>query len=124
MHGRPSLGTWIGGYHAGAGAGAVRIGASARSRVRCRCPRRVVPIAVLTTLNVSAQIALPRWMRGRDLAAYATFLVGAMTLGNALWGEIAALINLPAAHYLAAAGALAAIALLRRWKLHSSTAWI
>ena len=69
---------------------------------------------MLATLNVSAQIALPAWVRGRGLAAYATVMFGAMTLGSAVWGEIAALINLPTAHYLAAAGALAANPLLRR----------
>lgn len=77
-------------------------------------------ITALATLNVSAQIVLPAWVRGRGLATYATVMFGAMTLGSAVWGEIAALTSLSTAHYLAAAGALAAIALLRRWKLHAN----
>jgi MFS family permease len=76
-------------------------------------------IAVVATLNVSAQAALPAWVRGRGLAVYATVMFGAMTLGSLAWGEAASLFGLPAAHYLAAEGALAAIPLLRRWKLHT-----
>jgi MFS family permease len=76
-------------------------------------------IAVLASLNVSAQVALPEWVRGRGLAAYVTVFFGTMTAGSALWGLLAEHFGLSLAHYLAAAGALAAIPLTRRWKLHS-----
>ena len=76
-------------------------------------------IAVLSTLNVSAQRALPGWVRGRGLAAYATVMFGAMTAGSLVWGEIASVQGLPAAHLAAAAGALVAVPLLRRHKLQS-----
>jgi len=76
-------------------------------------------IAVLANLNVSAQVALPDWVRGRGLALFVTVFFGAMTLGSALWGEVADLAGLPAAHFIAAAGALLAIALTRRWKLQT-----
>ena len=76
-------------------------------------------IAALTTLNVSAQVALPEWVRGRGLALFVTVMFGAMTLGSAIWGQVAALTSLPTAHYLAAAGALIAIPLWRRWKLQT-----
>jgi MFS family permease len=76
-------------------------------------------ISVLATLNVSAQVALPKWVRGRGLATYSTVMFGAMTLGSMLWGEVASLTGLPIAHCMAAAGAVAAIPLLRRWKLES-----
>jgi hypothetical protein len=76
-------------------------------------------IAVLATLNVSAQFALPGWVRGRGLAVYATVMFGGLTLGSVIWGEVASLISLSAAHYAAAAGVIAAIPLLRRWKLQS-----
>lgn len=76
-------------------------------------------IAAVATLNVSAQVALPGWVRGRGLAVYATVMFGAMTLGSLLWGEVASLSGLSAAHYMAAALALAVIPLLSGWKLQT-----
>jgi predicted MFS family arabinose efflux permease len=77
-------------------------------------------IASLATLSVSAQVALPDWVRGRGLALYTTVFFGCLTLGSTVWGEVAAWIGLPAAHFLAAAGALAAIPLTWRWKLQTA----
>jgi MFS family permease len=74
-------------------------------------------IAVLATLNVSAQTSLPGWVRGRGLAVYTTVSFGAMTLGSLLWGEFGAEFGLPAAHGLAAAGLMIATLVLRRWEL-------
>jgi predicted MFS family arabinose efflux permease/quinol monooxygenase YgiN len=79
-------------------------------------------IAVLATLNVSAQIALPDWVRGRGLAMFVTVVFGAMTAGSALWGQVAGMLGLPGAHFIAAAGALAAIPLTWRWKLQTGAA--
>ncbi len=76
-------------------------------------------IAALATLSVSAQVALPDWVRGRGLALYTTVFFGCLTLGSAGWGEVAAIVGLPAAHFLAAAGAVAAIALTWPWKLQT-----
>jgi predicted MFS family arabinose efflux permease len=76
-------------------------------------------IAVLANLNVSAQVALPDWVRGRGLAIFVTVFFGCMTLGSALWGEVADLIGLPLTHFLAAAGALLAIPLTRHWRLQT-----
>jgi predicted MFS family arabinose efflux permease/quinol monooxygenase YgiN len=76
-------------------------------------------IAPLAMLNVSAQVALPDWVRGRGLALYTTVFFGCLTLGSVVWGEVAALVGLPAAHFLAAAGAIAAIPLTWRWKLQT-----
>ena len=77
-------------------------------------------IAVLSSLNVSAQFALPEWVRGRGLAMYMTVFFGATTLGSAIWGEVASMAGLPAAHFVAAAGALLAIPLTWRWKLQTA----
>ena len=76
-------------------------------------------IAVLANLNVSAQVALPDWVRGRGLALVVTAFFGAMTAGSAIWGEVAAVAGLPAALFVAAAGAVLAIPLARRWKLQT-----
>jgi MFS family permease len=77
-------------------------------------------IAVLSSLNVSAQFALPEWVRGRGLAMYMTVFFGTTTLGSAIWGEVASAAGLPAAHFVAAAGALLAIPLTWRWKLQTA----
>jgi MFS family permease len=76
-------------------------------------------IAALATLTVSAQVALPDWVRGRGLALYTTVFFGCLSLGSAGWGEVAVLAGLPDALFLAAAGALAAIILTWRWKLQT-----
>ena len=76
-------------------------------------------IAVLASLNVSAQVALPDWVRGRGLALYSAVMFAAMTFGSAVWGEVAGIAGLPLAHFIAAAGALAAIPLTWRWKLQT-----
>ncbi|MGO8858478.1 MAG: MFS transporter [Steroidobacteraceae bacterium] len=79
-------------------------------------------IAVLSTLNVSAQLALPEWVRGRGLAAYVTVSFGALTLGSMLWGQVARIGGVPMAHCIAAAGVLLAIPLTWRWKLQTGAA--
>ena len=76
-------------------------------------------IAAVATLNVSAQVALPDWVRGRGLALYATVFFGCLALGSAAWGGVAAWVGLPAAHFLAAAGAVIAVPLTWRWKLQT-----
>jgi hypothetical protein len=76
-------------------------------------------IAVLASLNVSVQVSLPDWVRGRGLAIFVTVFFGAMTAGSALWGQLASTLGLPAAHFIAAAGALLGVALTWRWKLQS-----
>jgi len=76
-------------------------------------------ITALAVLNVAAQLALPDWVRARGLAVYATVFFGAMSAGSACWGFVGAHLGLPAAHLLAAAAALLAIPLTRRWRLQS-----
>lgn len=79
-------------------------------------------IAVLASLNVSAQVALPNWVRGRGLAIYVTFMFGGLAFGSAIWGELAGLIGLAGAHFLAAAGCLVFAVLTWRWKLQTGAA--
>lgn len=74
-------------------------------------------IAVLSSLNVSAQTALPDWVRARGLSVFVTVFFGAMSLGSLLWGQAAVLFGIPAALLAAAAGAVLAIPVTRRWSL-------
>ncbi len=76
-------------------------------------------IAAISSLNVSAQISLPEWVRGRGLAVYITVMFGALSAGSALWGEIATVAGLTNALIAAAAGTLATILLLRQWQLQT-----
>jgi len=76
-------------------------------------------IGSLATLSVSAQVALPDWVRARGLALYTTVFFGCLTLGSAVWGGVAVAVGLANAHFIAAGGALAAIVLTWRWKLQT-----
>jgi len=76
-------------------------------------------IGALATLSVSAQVALPDWVRARGLALYTTVFFGCLTIGSAAWGGIGVFVGLANAHFLAAAGAVAATALTWRWKLQT-----
>ncbi len=79
-------------------------------------------ITMMTTLFVSAQVALPEWVRGRGLALFLTAYFGAMTLGSALWGKVASIEGIPTALYLAAAGAAIGMVLTARWRLQTAAA--
>jgi MFS family permease len=75
---------------------------------------------VLTSLYVSAQLALPDWVRGRGLAILLTTVFGAMTVGSAFWGHIAGVEGLEFTHFAAAAAVTLAIPLTWRWKLQTA----
>ena len=79
-------------------------------------------IIALTTYFVSAQVALPQWVRGRGLAIFLTVYFGALTLGSAVWGEVATVKGVPFALACAGAGTLIGLALTWRWKLQTSEA--
>jgi MFS family permease len=76
-------------------------------------------IGALSSLNVSAQVALPEWVRGRGLAVFVTVQFGSMSVGSVLWGALAARIGLAQTLLLAALGVLMAVPLTRRWKLQT-----
>ena len=75
---------------------------------------------VLANLYVSAQVALPDWVRGRGLAIFLTVISGAMTVGSVAWGQIAGWEGLSIAHFAAGAGVILAIPLTWRWKLQTA----
>src|SRR5258708_34169133 len=77
---------------------------------------------MMTTLFVSAQVALPEWVRGRGLAIFLTAFFGAMTLGSAVWGRVASVQGVPTALYLAAAGAGIGMVVTARGRLQTAAA--
>ena len=74
-------------------------------------------IAVLSSMNVSAQTALPDWVRARGLSIFLTVFFGAMSGGALIWGQVATHWGIPAALLIAAAGAAVMIPLSWRAKL-------
>ncbi len=76
--------------------------------------------AVLASLSLSAQIALPDWVRGRGLSIFLTVVFGSISVGSLVWGYAAAHLGLPAAHFIAAAGAIAFIPLTWSWRLQTA----
>ncbi|MFV0306205.1 MAG: MFS transporter [Desertimonas sp.] len=68
------------------------------------------------TLNVSAQRALPWWVRARGLGMYMVVLAGGIAVGSAVWGAIAGW-SIPAAHLAAAATLALGAATVFRWRI-------
>jgi MFS family permease len=79
-------------------------------------------IAILATLQVSAQLTLPEWVRARGLAAFVVVFMGGMALGAILWGQVASWIGIRAALSIAAAGMVIAVGLTRRFRLNDGRA--
>lgn len=76
-------------------------------------------IAVLSSFNVSAQTALPNWVRARGLSLFLTAFFGAMSAGALLWGLLAEELGV-ATTLLVAAAAMAVVApLALRFRLEA-----
>ena len=77
-------------------------------------------VAAIATLNVSAQFALPGWVRGRGMAMFAAVQFAGLAVGSMVWGQAAQGIGLPAVHIIAAIALIASVPLLRRWRLQTA----
>ncbi|MGD1870531.1 MAG: MFS transporter [Neomegalonema sp.] len=75
-------------------------------------------IAVLSSLHVSAQTALPDWVRARGLSIFLTVFFGAMSGGSLFWGQIASIGGISTALLIASAGAALMVPLTWRAKLN------
>ncbi|WP_266366929.1 MFS transporter [Tellurirhabdus rosea] len=58
-------------------------------------------LLVMTSLNVSMQLHLPKWVQARVLSIYLLVFQGGMALGSVLWGWVSAHYGIPAALLLA-----------------------
>lgn len=74
-------------------------------------------IAVLSTLNVGAQRSAARWVKARALAVYLTVFFGAMTLGSAIWGQLASQFGISQSLMVATVGLVLASVTALRWRL-------
>ena len=88
-------------------------------------------LITLTTLNASAQLSLPRWVRARGLSVYLLVFTGSQAIGSYIWGVVATRAGLDIAliwsAVLLGAAALSVVVLPLRSSagisLDSSTAW-
>jgi MFS family permease len=74
-------------------------------------------MTVMTTFNVSAQMAPPAWMRARALAVYILVFQGSLAAGSGNWGGIAAHLGVRASLLIAAAALVAGLATGTRLRL-------
>lgn len=74
-------------------------------------------ILVLATVNVSAQQALPDWVRARGLAVFLMVFFGSMSLGTTFWGWLAGATSIMHALVVASIGAIVFVGLSYRFKL-------
>ena len=70
--------------------------------------------ASVTLFNVGIQLAAPRWVAGRALAAYQAAIAGGIALGSWIWGSAAGAIGVKGALLISGA-ALVASSLLGFW---------
>ncbi len=72
-------------------------------------------ITVMTCAQVSAQTALPNWVKSRGISLFLTFFMGSMAIGPFVWGSIANVTDLSTSMILASLGVIAAAVVTRRW---------
>ena len=83
----------------------------------------VATISVANALSVSAQLALPNWVRARGMSIYQMSLMGGGAIGAAIWGQVATHATLRASLLTAAiGGALSMMLIRRRYTLEASSA--
>ena len=74
-------------------------------------------ITVISCTQVAAQMALPNWVRSRGLAVMVMTMMGSMSMGSLLWGNVAEVTSIPAALLIAALCTVLALPLTRRWPI-------
>jgi MFS family permease len=67
--------------------------------------------ASVTLFNVGVQLAAPRWVAGRALAAYQAAIAGGIAIGSWVWGSTASLIGVKGALLISGAALVASSAL-------------
>ncbi len=77
-------------------------------------------ITSANSLSVSAQLALPDWVRARGMSMYQMAIMGGSAIGAALWGQIATVSSVPTALLVAAGSGVVCMLLAQRWVLDTS----
>lgn len=71
-------------------------------------------LSCANSLSVSAQLALPDWVRARGMSMYQMAIMGASALGAALWGQVATVTSIPTGLLMAALSGAVAMLLAQR----------
>jgi MFS family permease len=74
----------------------------------------IATISVANALAVSAQLALPNWVRARGMSIYQMSLMGGGAIGAGIWGQVASLTSLRTSLLVAAIGGATLMTLIRR----------
>lgn len=72
-------------------------------------------ISTANSLSVSAQMALPDWVRARGMSTYQMAIMGGSALGAALWGQVATWSDVHVSVGIAALTGVTAMALAQRF---------
>ncbi len=72
-------------------------------------------IIVMTGAQLSAQTALPNWVKSRGIAIFQTFFMGSLAIGPVVWGSVAEVTDLPTSMLIASAFLVVASLFTRRW---------
>jgi len=72
-------------------------------------------ITTANSLSVSAQLALPDWVRARGMATYQMAIMGSSAIGAAVWGQVATSTDLRTSLLLAAASGVLMMVLALRF---------
>jgi MFS family permease len=72
-------------------------------------------ITVMTCAQMSAQTALPNWVKSRGIAVFLTFFMGSLAVGPVVWGSLTDWTTLPTALLTASIGLLIASQITQRW---------
>lgn len=92
----------------------------------CRTLWAIVPVlllagiawvAVVATVNVAAQAALPAWVRARGLSIFMIVFNGMMALGSGFWGLVASGVGIPATLVASGAGLILLDLCTLRWRI-------
>src|SRR5690606_36071148 len=78
-------------------------------------------LGVANSLSISAQLALPDWVRARGMSIYQMSLMGSSALGAALWGQVADFTGVPASVIIGSCAGVLAMLLMRQVTLHDAS---
>lgn len=79
-------------------------------------------ISSANSCTVSAQLALPDWVRARGMSIYQMALMGSSAAGAALWGQVASWTSVRTSLLCAAGAAVASLAATARLKIEGDSA--
>jgi hypothetical protein len=74
-------------------------------------------ITVISSVQTSAQLALPNWVRSRGISLMVMALMGSLAIGSIIWGNIAEFFGVPEALMAAAIATAAALAVTVRFPI-------